>query len=68
MRQPNPQREEILHRLRQPGAPSVAVIAGETGIPRATLYYWLSRRHDDGASAQSSEKGNPGMRNPAPRQ
>jgi transposase-like protein len=67
MRQSNPQREEILHRLRQPGAPSVAVIAEETGIPKATLYYWLSRRHDDGASALSSQEGNPGMRNPAHR-
>jgi transposase-like protein len=62
MRQSNPQREEILHRLRQPGAPSVGVISEETGIPKATLYYWLSRRPHDGPSAMSSQEGNPGMR------
>lgn len=39
-------REEILARLRQPGAPSVASIAEEVGIPVSTIYWWISReRH-----------------------
>jgi len=61
MKPSNPRREEILHRLRQPGAPSVGVISEETGIPKATLYSWLSRRPQDGTSGMSSQ-GNPGMR------
>jgi len=36
-------KEQILTRLRQPGAPSVPVISEETGIPVATLYSWVSR-------------------------
>lgn len=35
-------RKEIVHRLNQPGSPSVAVISEETGVPKATLYAWLS--------------------------
>jgi transposase-like protein len=62
MKQPNPRREEILQRLNQPGAPSVGVISEETGIPKATLYYWLSRRNHDGNPSMSSQEGNPGMR------
>lgn len=34
-------REEIVARLRQPGAPSVGVLSEETGVPKATLYAWL---------------------------
>lgn len=35
-------REEILLRLNQPGSPSISVISEETGVPKATLYAWLS--------------------------
>jgi transposase-like protein len=62
MKQPNPRREEILQRLNQPGAPSVGVISEETGIPKATLYYWLSRRDNGGNRSMSRQEGNPGMR------
>lgn len=34
-------REEIVARLRQPGAPSIAVLSEETHVPKATLYAWL---------------------------
>lgn len=34
-------REEIVARLRQPGAPSIGVLSEETGVPKATLYAWL---------------------------
>lgn len=34
-------RDEIVARLRQPGAPSVGVLSEETGVPKATLYAWL---------------------------
>jgi hypothetical protein len=33
-------REEIVARLRQPGAPSIGVLSEETGVPKATLYAW----------------------------
>lgn len=41
-------RDAILARLTQAGSPSVAVIAEETGVPKATLYVWLAnaRRKD----------------------
>ena len=62
MSQQNPRREEILHRLNQPGAPSVGVISEETGVPKATLYYWLSRRNHGDKPMMFSQQGNPGMR------
>lgn len=34
-------REEVVARLRQPGAPSIGVLSEETGVPKATLYAWL---------------------------
>jgi transposase len=34
-------REEIVARMRQPGAPSIGVLSEETGVPKATLYAWL---------------------------
>jgi len=40
MRTPHPRRDEILDRLSQPGAPSVAVLAEETGIAVAKIYGW----------------------------
>ena len=40
MRTPHPRRDEILARLSQPGAPSVAVLAEETGIAAAKIYGW----------------------------
>ena len=42
MRQKYHNRQEIVHRLSQPGSPSIAVISEETGVPKATLYAWLS--------------------------
>lgn len=43
-RKKHPLKDEVLHRLDQPGAPSVAVISEETNIPTATIYSWLSGR------------------------
>lgn len=40
MRKPHPRRDEILDRLNQPGAPSVSVLAEETGIQATTIYGW----------------------------
>lgn len=34
-------REEVVARMRQPGAPSIGVLSEETGVPKATLYAWL---------------------------
>lgn len=42
MRRKYQNRQEIVHRLSQPGSPSIAVISEETGVPKATLYAWLS--------------------------
>ncbi len=42
MRQKYHNRDEVVHRLNQPGAPSIAVISEETGVPKATLYAWLA--------------------------
>ena len=49
-------RLEILHRLKQPGSPSIAVISEESGVPKATLYAWLSidRRNGKQGIAQGS--------------
>jgi len=37
-------RAQILQRLNQPGSPSISVISEETGVPKATLYAWLSQQ------------------------
>jgi len=58
----HPDRATIVHRLQQPGAPSVATMSEETGIPKATLYYWLSRSTPAGTDDSTSQQGNPGMR------
>src|SRR5688500_4106014 len=42
MRQKYHNRVELVHRLSQPGAPSIAVISEESGVPKATLYAWLA--------------------------
>ena len=34
-------REQVVARMRQPGAPSIGVLSEETGVPKATLYAWL---------------------------
>lgn len=59
MRKPHPRRDEILERLSQPGAPSVGVIAEETGIREATIYGWKqsSRRKALLASASAEPLG-----------
>jgi hypothetical protein len=41
-RKKHPLKDEVLHRLKQPGAPSVNVISEETGIAKPTIYSWLS--------------------------
>jgi len=48
-------RQEILNRLKQPGSPSIAVISEESGVPKATLYAWLSS--DRRTSIQGTAKG-----------
>jgi transposase len=49
-------RQVILQRLNQPGSPSISVISEESGIPKATLYAWLSSDRRD--SKHSSSQGN----------
>ena len=48
-------RVEILQRLNQPGSPSVAVISEETGVPKATLYAWLSSERRSGIHNNASK-------------
>ena len=50
MRQKYHNRQEIVHRLNQPGSPSIAVISEETGVPKATLYAWLASDKRSGRS------------------
>lgn len=45
-------RQEIVHRLSQPGSPSIAVISEETGVPKATLYAWLYSERRSGRIEQ----------------
>ena len=52
MRQKYHNRQEIVHRLNQPGSPSIAVISEETGVPKATLYAWLASDKRSGRSEQ----------------
>jgi len=42
MRQKYHNRAEMVHRLSQAGAPSIAVLSEESGVPKATLYAWLA--------------------------
>jgi len=48
-------REAILHRLSQPGSPSVAVVAEETGVPKATLYVWLANARRKGGQDSTNQ-------------
>ena len=48
-------RDEVVARMRQPGAPSIGVLSEETGVPKATLYAWL--RLAGGRSAGESVEG-----------
>lgn len=48
-------RAEILQRLNQPGSPSISVISEETGVPKATLYAWLSQQRRHGAQDTHSQ-------------
>jgi transposase len=41
MRKKHPQKDALLYRLVQPGAPSIATLSEETGISKPTLYAWL---------------------------
>ncbi len=41
MRNPHPRRDEALHRLNQPGGPSVGTLAEELGVSKVTIYGWL---------------------------
>jgi transposase-like protein len=52
MRQKYHNRQEIVHRLNQPGSPSIAVISEETGVPKATLYAWLASDKRSGSNEQ----------------
>ena len=56
-RKHHPQREQIIRRLQQPGAPSVSVISQETKIPKPTLYAWLQQAK----SASFKSKQNTGF-------
>lgn len=47
-------RDEVVARMRQPGAPSIGVLSEETGVPKATLYAWL--RLAGGRSAGSADE------------
>jgi transposase len=50
MRKKYHNREAMVHRMNQPGSPSIRVLSEESGVPIATLYAWLysdrrSRQH-----------------------
>jgi transposase len=54
MRKKYQHREEIVWRLKQPGSPSVSVMSEETGVPKPTLYAWLSsERRKEGQDTHS---------------
>lgn len=60
MRRKYHNRQEIVHRLSQPGSPSIAVISEETGVPKATLYAWLASERRSGRM-DTAAKGFPAM-------
>lgn len=62
MSSPYPNRAEVVRRLQEPGAPTVANMSEETGIPKGTLYYWLSRSTPAGTDRPLSLNGSPSMR------
>ena len=55
MRKTHENREQVLNRLRQPGSPSISVMAEETGIPAATLYSWVAREKRSRPPVQTRE-------------
>jgi transposase-like protein len=55
MRKPHTRRDEVLHRLSQPGAPSVGVLAEEVGVTKATIYGWLQGARKRALLAASQE-------------
>lgn len=48
MRQKYHNRQEMIHRMNQPGSPSIRVLSEESGVPKATLYAWLSNARRSG--------------------
>ena len=54
MRKKHPQKDTLLYRLVQPGAPSVASLSEETGISKPTLYAWLIQARNATFSESSS--------------
>ena len=57
MRQKYHNRVELVHRLSQAGAPSIAVISEESGVPKATLYAWLASERRLGRMDSNSKGG-----------
>jgi transposase-like protein len=55
MRKPHPRRDEVLHRLSQPGAPSVSVLAEEVGVSSVSIYGWLQGARKRALLAASQE-------------
>lgn len=55
MRNPHPRRDEVLHRLSQPGCPSVGVLAEEVGVSNVTIYGWLQGARKRALLAASTE-------------
>jgi len=54
-RYPRPLKEAMVTRLCSPGGPTICKLSEETGINRATLYYWL-RELGKGEKKVSKEK------------
>lgn len=57
MRRKYHNKAELVHRLSQPGAPSIAVISEESGVPKATLYAWLASERRLSRENSSSKGG-----------
>lgn len=57
MRKKYHNRVELVRRLSQPGAPSIAVISEESGVPKATLYAWLASERRLGRMDSTSKGG-----------
>ena len=45
MRNAYPRRDKVLHRVNQPSAPSVAVLAEVAAVTKVTIYGWLQASH-----------------------
>jgi transposase len=59
MRKAHPRRDEVLHRLSQSGAPSVAVLAEEVGVTKVTIYGWLQGARKRALLAATESLGGP---------